>query len=198
MHDSFKAEVLGLEDAVGGTKATATMLEGAIGTRSTTLEGCHPTIWGSVAELSATAQQHHGLLKGILVSLGKMKDASTKVSFTPTSGITMEESTVGGLAADPFFADEGFDSQPSASASSQGPTIRDGYLQHKEGGRPANSGSAAGAGGGGSGGSSGGGGGPGRSGSSSDGGSFEGSGRFAAQDLKFGWDKISNLEERLD
>ena len=56
MHDSFKTEVLSLEDTIGGTKTTPTILEGAIGTRSTTLEGYHPTIWGSVAKLSATTQ----------------------------------------------------------------------------------------------------------------------------------------------
>ena len=44
MHESIRSEVLGLEDAVGGTKATATMLEGAIGTRSPNLEGGHPTL----------------------------------------------------------------------------------------------------------------------------------------------------------
>ena len=84
MHKSIRSEVLGLEDAVGGTKVTATMLEGAIDIRSPSLEGSHPSLWGSVAELSSTTQQHHGLLNRILVLLGKMKEASTKrhVSFS--------------------------------------------------------------------------------------------------------------------
>ena len=44
IHKSIRSEILRSEDSVGGTKANTMMLEGAIGTRSLSLEGCHPTV----------------------------------------------------------------------------------------------------------------------------------------------------------
>ena len=198
MHESIRSEVLGLEDAVGGTKATATMLEGAIGIRSPSLEGSHPILWGSVAELSSTTQQHHDLLKGILILLGKMKEASTKchVSFSPTSGVT-KVSTDGGLSAEPFFSDEGFGKQTGTSTSAQGPTIWDGYVQRR-GVQGQGQGNSGGLSGGGDGGSSFGDSSSGRSGVSSKSNSTRNFGGDPSQNLEAGWDKMANLEECLD
>ena len=125
MHESIRSEILSLEDSVGGTKAVTTMLEGSLATRAPALESCHPTVWGSVAELSATLQQYHGLLKGILVWMSKMKEDTTKrsVSFSPTSGITEATSTDGGLPAEPFFSEEGFSDQAKGPSGTHGQTI---------------------------------------------------------------------------
>ena len=55
---AMASEMLTMDKAVSGTKAIVTMLEGDVGKRSQALEGCHPTVWGSIAKLSATNSQH--------------------------------------------------------------------------------------------------------------------------------------------
>ena len=82
---SLQAEIFALEDKMGGTKATTTMLKGAVSSHCKTLEGCHSTLWGAVAEVSTTLQHHHELVNGILKSLLKLKPTMSKgrnVSFS--------------------------------------------------------------------------------------------------------------------
>ena len=81
-------------------------------------------------------------------------------------------------------------------SGSQGPTIQDSFVQ-RQGAQETSSNFSGGFGGTGGGGSSDGGG-PEGSGASSHGGSGGDFNRCGSQDLKAGWDKISNLEEWLD
>ena len=101
------------------------MIEGPVGSQCKTLEGCHLTLWGSIAELSATLQHHHELVDGILKSLLKLKPSAGKnrnVSFSPSSGVTEPMSMDGGLSADDFFDQGGFTSNGQAD-NVQEPTI---------------------------------------------------------------------------
>ena len=106
LQDSIHDKILALEDKVGETKATTTMLEGILGSWCKTVEGCHHTLWGSVAELSITLQHHHELINGILKSLLKLRPEgiwAKSVSFSSDSGVTVPLSSDGGLSAEPFF-----------------------------------------------------------------------------------------------
>ena len=58
LQHAMASKMLTMDKAVSGMKAIVTMLEGDVGKRTQALEGCHPTVWGSIAELSATTTQH--------------------------------------------------------------------------------------------------------------------------------------------
>ena len=70
---AMESEMVSMDEAISGTKAIVTMLEGDVGKRAQALEGCHPTVWGSIAELSATTTQHQELIEGALQSLVAFK-----------------------------------------------------------------------------------------------------------------------------
>ena len=190
LKESLQAEIIALEDKVGGTKATTTMIEGAVGSRCKTMEGCHPTLWGSVAELSTTIQHHHDLINGILKSLLKLKanmPRSKNVSFSPTSGITDPMSSDGGLSADAFFDHGGFNTSEPMDVGTNSPTIQDGFLRRR----------SEGLGGGGSGG-----GGPSSGGSSHTGSAPSGSNTIQSgstqSSSRAGDERMNRLEERVD
>ena len=190
LYEAFRTEVATLEESIGGTKAITTMLEGAIGTRCKSIEGCHPTLWGSVAELSTTTKHHHEAINGILKSVLDLKKRSSarNVSFSPVSGVTEPNSSLeGGLTAEPFFNQEGFPGASQAKADNE-PTIKDGFIRRQPG-VTVGSGSS---GGGSSGGSN-------NSGSSGGGSSGTGDQRsVSVPGLREGWDKVNRLEERVD
>ena len=58
LQQTMSSEMLTMDEAISGTKAIVTMLEGDVGKRAQALEGSHPTVWGFIAELSATTSQH--------------------------------------------------------------------------------------------------------------------------------------------
>ena len=104
------------------------MLEGAVGSRCSFVEGCHPTLWGSIAELSTTLEHHHELINGILKSLLRLKPKLGKtcnVTFSPESGVTTSTVSDGSLSAESIFNQEGF--LPSGTEASGSPTIQGGF-----------------------------------------------------------------------
>ena len=131
---AMKNELLSVEEAVNGTKAIVTMLEGNIGKRASSLEGVNPTVWGSISELTATTSEHNKLIESVLRSLVNLKKElqgrrSKTVNFSPSSGVT-ETSTAadstaeGDLRAEPFFDQGGFQ-----TVGNQGATIMGGVLR---------------------------------------------------------------------
>ena len=135
LYEAVRGEIANLEELIGGTKAITTMLEGAIGTRCKSIEGCHPTIWGSVAELSTTTKHHHEAINSILKTVLELQKRSNSqnVSFLPGSGVTEPNSSLeGGLTAEPFFNQEGFPGAGLPKAGNE-PTIKDGYSQRHQG-----------------------------------------------------------------
>ena len=65
--------MLTMDKAISGTKAIMTMIEGDVGKRTKALEGCHPTVWGSIAKLCATAAQHQTMIESALSTLVMFK-----------------------------------------------------------------------------------------------------------------------------
>ena len=200
LYEAFKMEVATLEESIGGTKAITTMIEGTIGTRCKSIEGCHPTLWGSVAELSTTTKHHHEAINGILKSVLelKRKGGGRNVAFSPASGLTEPNSSLeGGLTAEPFFNQEGFPGADKTTGYHE-PTIKDGFIRRQ----PAVASGSGSSGGGSSGGGSSGGGSSGsgsNSGASGNGSTVTGGqGSLVAPGLREGWEKINRLEERVD
>ena len=131
---AMKNELLSVEEAVNGTKAIVTMLEGNVGKRAASMEGINPTVWGSISELSATTSEHNRLIESVLRSLVTLKKElhgrrNKTVNFSPSSGIT-DATTVtgstaeGDLQAEPFFEQSGFQRNVH-----QGATIMGGVLK---------------------------------------------------------------------
>ena len=110
---AMKNELLSVEEAVNGTKAIVTMLEGNVGKRAASMEGVNPTVWGSISELTATTSEHNKLMESVLRSLVTLKKElhgrrSKTVNFSPSSGVTDATTatgtmTEGDLQAEPFF-----------------------------------------------------------------------------------------------
>ena len=140
---AMKHELLSVEEAVNGTKAIVTMLEGNVGKRVPSMEGVNPTVWGSISELTATTSEHNKLIESVLKSLVTMKkellSRRTKtVNFSPSSGMTdattASGTSEGDLQAEPFFEQSGFQKE-----GNQGATIMGGVLRtNRQGFQPGN------------------------------------------------------------
>ena len=130
---AMKNELLSVEEAVNGTKALVTMLEGNVGKRAATMEGVNPTVWGSISELMATMSEHNKLIESVLWLLVTLKKElhgkrNKTVNFSPSSGVTdattaTGTTTEGDLRAEPFFDQSGFQRD-----GQQGATIMGGVL----------------------------------------------------------------------
>ena len=129
---SLAHEMLTMGEAVSGTKAIVTMIEGDVGKRTKALEGCHPTVWGSIAELCATATQHQTMIESALRTLvmfkkdQQVRSRGRSVKFSPPSDRTEDSmvqssrQTDGGLSAELFFDRSGIGQSCVGVFSSRG------------------------------------------------------------------------------
>ena len=143
---AMKHELLSVEEAVNGTKAIVTMLEGNVGKRAASMEGINPTVWGSISELTATTTEHNRLIESVLRSLVGLKKElqgrrSKTVNFSPSSGMTDATTATGStpegdLQVEAFFDQSGFQRE-----NNQGATIMGGVLRtNRQGYQPTSDG----------------------------------------------------------